>query len=230
MAKFLLSFLLIIPIFNGFAQDHSIRLNFNTLVNSNDTLELKKKYQLESIQDGLQVDIFKFYISDIKFLLDETIVASVHKKHFLINFEDVNSKRIKTKISDTLKFNKIKFNIGIDSTTNISGGYGQDLDPTHGMYWTWNSGYINSKLEGSSKVFKTRKNRYTFHLGGYKSPFISMQTITLEVIQRKEIKILIDLDDFFSDLDPTKYHTILSPNKKAVAVSKHFSTVFYVVE
>jgi hypothetical protein len=57
-----------------------------------------------------------------------------------------------------------------------------------------------------------------------------MQTITLEVTQNKEIEILINIDDFFSNLDVTRYHTILSPNRKAVVVSKHFSTVFYVEE
>ena len=230
MRKYIYLFVFIISVFRLYSQVPTLSLNINSLVNKKDTLELEKPFYLKSIQDSLQVDVFKFYISEIKFLLDEDIVASVHKKNFLINFEDLNSKRIKTKISDTLKFNKIKFNIGIDSITNVSGVYGQDLDPTNGMYWTWNSGYINCKLEGSSKVFKTRKNKYVFHLGGYKSPFISMQTITLEATQSKEIKILIDLNDFFSDLDATKYHTILSPNKKAVVVSKQFSTTFYVKE
>lgn len=222
--------ILIISTFRISAQVSTVSLNFNSLVNNKDILELEKPYYFKSIHDSLQVDVLKFYISDVKFIMDETIIASVHKKHFLINFENVLSKRIKTQISDTLKFNKIRFNIGIDSITNVSGVYGQDLDPTNGMYWTWNSGYINCKLEGSSNKFKTRKNRYVFHLGGYMSPFISMQTITLEVTQNKEIEILINVDDFFSNLDVTRYHTILSPNIKAVVVSKHFSTVFYVEE
>lgn len=230
MKKHICLFILIISAFNLSAQVSTVSLNFNSLVNNKDTLELEKRYYFKSIQDSLQVDVLKFYITDIKFIKDETILASVHKKHFLINFEDILSKRIKTQISDTLKFNKIRFNIGIDSITNVSGVCGQDLDPTNGMYWTWNSGYINCKLEGSSNKFKTRKNRYTFHLGGYMSPFISMQTITLEVTQNKEIEILINIDDFFSNLDVTKYHTILSPNRKAIVVSKHFSTVFYVEE
>jgi len=230
LKKHICLFILIISAFNLSAQVSTVSLNFNSLVNNKDTLELEKRYYFKSIQDSLQVDVLKFYITNIKFIKDETILASVHKKHFLINFEDVLSKRIKTQISDTLKFNKIRFNIGIDSITNVSGVYGQDLDPTNGMYWTWNSGYINCKLEGSSNKFKTRKNRYAFHLGGYMSPFISMQTITLEVTQNKEIEILINIDDFFSNLDVTKYHTILSPNRKAIVVSKHFSTVFYVEE
>ena len=230
MKKFIYLFLFIISVFRLYSQVPTLSLNINSLVNKKDTLELEKPFYFKSIQDSLQVDVFKFYISEIKFLLDDDIVASVHKKNFLINFEDLNSKRIKTKISDTLKFNKIKFNVGLDSITNVSGVYGQDLDPTNGMYWTWNSGYINCKLEGSSNVFKTRKNKYIFHLGGYKSPFISMQTITLEATQGKEIEILISLDDFFSNLDETKYHTILSPNNKSVVISKQFSTTFYIEE
>ena len=106
MKKHICLFILIISAFNLSAQVSTVSLNFNSLVNNKDTLELEKRYYFKSIQDSLQVDVLKFYITNIKFIKDETILASVHKKHFLINFEDVLSKRIKTQISDTLKFNK----------------------------------------------------------------------------------------------------------------------------
>jgi hypothetical protein len=36
-----------------------------------------------------------------------------------------------------LKYDQIQFQLGIDSLTNVSGAMGGDLDPTKGMYWTW---------------------------------------------------------------------------------------------
>ena len=105
MKKHICLLILIISAFSTSAQVSTVSLNFNSLVNNKDILELEKPYYFKSIHDSLQVDVLKFYISDVKFIMDETILASVHKKHFLINFENVLSKRIKTQISDTLKFN-----------------------------------------------------------------------------------------------------------------------------
>ena len=79
------------------------------------------------------------------------------------------------------RHDKIKFNLGIDSLTNVSGVMGGDLDPTKGMYWTWQSGYINFKMEGSSAVCPTRNHEFQFHIGGYQDPFYAMQTLELEV-------------------------------------------------
>ena len=76
--------ILIFSTFNLSAQVSTVSLNFNSLVNNKDILELEKPYYFKSIQDSLQVDVLKFYISDVKFIMDETILASVHKKYFLI--------------------------------------------------------------------------------------------------------------------------------------------------
>ena len=65
-------------------------------------------------------------------------------------------------IPSNIPFSKLKFQLGIDSLTNVSGAMGGDLDPTKGMYWTWQSGYINMKIEGKSNSCKTRKNQFQF--------------------------------------------------------------------
>ena len=60
---------------------------------------------------------------------------------------------------------RIYFQIGIDSLTNVSGDLDGDLDPALGMYWAWNSGYINMKLEGKSSSCKSVKKEFQFHIG-----------------------------------------------------------------
>jgi len=125
-----------------------------------------------------------------------------------------------------LKFTKIKFNLGIDSITNVSGAMGGDLDPTKGMYWTWQSGYINLKLEGKSKLCKTRNNEFQFHLGGYQNGDNALQTIILNVSENKEIDILIDIEQFVAAIDLSEQNQIMSPGKKAVLLSEKFSKIF----
>ena len=44
----------------------------------------------------------------------------------------------------------IRFNIGVDSQANAGGVHTGDLDPMLGMFWTWNTGYIDARLKGQS--------------------------------------------------------------------------------
>ena len=74
-------------------------------------------------------------------------------------------------IPEDTEFDAIQFNLGIDSLTNVSGALGGDLDPTKGMYWTWQNGYVNFKLQGTSDLCNNPKNEFEFHLGGYLKPF-----------------------------------------------------------
>ena len=110
--------------------------------------------------------------------------------------------------------------MGIDSTTNVSGAMGGDLDPTKGMYWTWLSGYINFKLEGTSNICKTRHNEFQFHLGGYQHPFNSLQTVFIEISSKSTIEINIDLLKIFQQINLAQQHHIMSPEQDAMDFSE----------
>ncbi|MFT4699199.1 MAG: hypothetical protein ACI9SJ_002363 [Flavobacteriaceae bacterium] len=221
--------LFVFNFFSVIAQEREVNLHFDTTI-ENTSLRLNKSYYLPSLQDSIQIETFKFYISEVQLLLDETIVESLKKKHFLIDLEKKNSNRIKTDIISNKDFNKIKFHIGIDSLTNVSGAFGEDLDPTNGMYWTWQSGYINLKIEGKSDVFQTRKNQFQFHIGGYQEPANTLQTVILDIVNEENITINVTLDEFFSELNPKVNHTVMSPNNEAVELSTLFSSVFSIIK
>jgi len=38
------------------------------------------------------------------------------------------------------------------------------------MFWTWNSGYIMAKLEGTSPVSSQPNNKFEYHIGGFREP------------------------------------------------------------
>jgi hypothetical protein len=70
------------------------------------------------------------------------------------------------------KYTRIKYVIGVDSlrsTTDVSQRTG-DLDPAGtgaDMYWSWNSGYIFYKIEGTSPQSTEAGNIFMLHIGGY---------------------------------------------------------------
>lgn len=186
--------------------DLIIKLNFN-----NENISLNKAYT------NNQAVIFsirklKFYISELSFYNQNKRVLDYHKKYILIDIENKNS--LKISIPSKLTFDQVSFNLGIDEETNKTGAKGGDLDPIHGMYWTWNSGYINFKLEGHYN----HNNEFLFHLGGFINPNNTLQKIKINVSSTDKNNIVLNFDRFFNSLN-FKLDKILSPGKNAVNLS-----------
>jgi hypothetical protein len=65
------------------------------------------------------------------------------------------------------RYSYVEFVLGVDSTRNVSGAQTNALDPLNDMFWTWNSGYIMAKLEGTSAVSNAVNNQFEYHIGGF---------------------------------------------------------------
>ncbi|MBK6699714.1 MAG: hypothetical protein IPG55_07385 [Saprospiraceae bacterium] len=144
----------------------------------------------------------------------------------LIEMEDRNSLHVSVPDSLNDSIRNISFNLGIDSTTNVSGALGGDLDPTQGMYWTWQNGYINFKLEGKSTLCKTRNNEFQFHIGGYMNPFNTLQKIELPINNVGSYTIVFDLEQLMDKIDLSILNHVMSPQLDAVEISKKIVTAF----
>ncbi len=183
-------------------------------------------YQL-STENQISFDVLKFYISKITLLHDDDLVYSEPNSFHLVDASKPESFSMSFPIPEFQKINKINFILGIDSITNVSGAMGGDLDPMLGMYWTWQSGYINAKIEGTCSQCETRKNAFIFHLGGYKQPFDSFQNISLK-IQNVSQSIVIDFDlsTWIKNINLSVQNNIMSPSENAVKLSKSLAENF----
>lgn len=194
--------------------------------------QLRKQTLLFQISDtdstNYSIDNFKFYISKICLLKDGEIIFQEENSFHLIDV--INGKdQFTFNINKELKYDHVQFLLGIDSLTNVSGALDGDLDPTKGMYWTWQSGYINFKLEGIHTDCPTRDKKFQFHLGGYLPPFLAAKNVLLDCNTQELIQIEFDLDAFLNEIDLSTTHTIMSPGKKAVDLasicSKHLKII-----
>ena len=204
-----------------FKGKENISIQFNPKFGSSNLI-LEKNYFLAAVNDSISIDKFKFYVSGISLLKNGKTIFQNKAGFYLMDLEN----KMKLEFgSTTTDFDAIQFNLGVDSTTNAGGVKGGDLDPTKNMYWAWQSGYINFKLEGKSKVCKTRNNVFQFHIGGYMHPNNSLQTITIPA-QGNTIQLNFDLEKFLSGVGLPIINEIMSPNAKAMQVSKLYKTVF----
>ncbi len=107
--------------------------------------------------DTVQFSTFNYYVSNFV-LVNENgteYVIPRDSSYFLCKLDDPASREITLRNVPAGNYKAVKFIIGVDSLKSVSpaGERLGVLDPTggaSGMYWSWNSGYIFVKVEGTS--------------------------------------------------------------------------------
>lgn len=191
---------------------------------------LSHKYFKLNDRDSIQIEVLKFYLSNLSFYKEKKEVWREKNSFHLIDSEKEESYKLMLEVPLNLSFDEVTMNLGVDSVTNNSGAMGGDLDPTKGMYWTWQSGYINVKLEGKSNLCKTRKNSFEFHLGGYQYPFNSLQRLDFNVTSPNDLLLVLDVAHFFSSLDLEKVNQIMTPSAVSNQLSQKLAKAFILKE
>lgn len=167
--------------------------------------------------ERIVLEALRFYISGIGLLQNDSLVWKESNSYHLYDLEEAKGMRLP--VPSSVTYNRIRFYIGIDSLTNVSGAMGGELDPVKGMYWTWQSGYINFKAEGRSSASTHPKKEFQLHLGGYENPHNALRQITLSIHPQSDIDVYFDLPQFLQAAELAKRSHIMSPGPEAVKLS-----------
>ena len=206
-----------------FGQENS-RLQLTPLFNGL-PLELDKNYILED-SSWYKFSTCRFYVSNLSFFKDGKLKEKTNE-FYLFDLDEPSSFSITFKNED---FDYLSFSIGIDSTTNVAGILDGALYPINGMYWAWNSGYINFKLEGTSSKSTEKSKRFEFHLGGYLAPYQTIQTVHLPIRNNsKDLLIGFDILAFMKEIDFNKSSNVMIPGLNAVQISSILPSIFTVL-
>lgn len=223
-----LPFLLLIVLTNtSFVGLRLDRLNFYGTFGKHN-LQAGTQYFSESKQDSISINTCRFYVSQIELLSDDVVLTKVNYK--LIDLFDTTARSIVFMYQTYSPVTSIRFYLGIDSTTNVAGAGSGDLDPTKGMYWAWQSGYINMKLEGNSRLCAKNRNEFQYHLGGYAGANNALQIVELKVKNENVVNINVDVERFLAHVDMINLTHVMSPSANAVQLSKHATEMFSLKE
>lgn len=185
-------------------------------------LQLGKSYYSETQKDYLTFSTFKLYVSNLRFYNNGQEVYKAPSSFYLIDANDPQSLDPTVTVPEGLVWDELRFYLGIDDTTNNEGIGGGDLDPAKGMYWAWQTGYINMKLEGTMKSGK----EFQFHLGGFLE-HKSFQEISLKSAS-DTVSIRIDIAKFVESFSFNETSMIMSPSEKAVQLSQKAAQMFFI--
>lgn len=133
-------------------------------------LVLDSPFYINASGQNYTIYRFDYFVSNIVLVNEDgsEYTYPQDSSYFLVKESDATRREFTLTNIPEGNYSGIKFTIGVDSLRNtkpITERQG-DLDVTGaamGMYWTWNSGYIFLKMEGS---FLDTGN-YIYHIGGY---------------------------------------------------------------
>jgi hypothetical protein len=199
-----------------------------------------KQFHLDSTYttsngDQFTPSMFKYYISNIRLVKSDNTEYAVPESYFLVNQEDEDSKMLVMENLAEGDFTKIRFMIGVDSTRNCSGAQTGALDPVNGMFWSWNTGYIFVKLEGTSPSIAS-PGEFRYHVGGFKGGNNNIKEIELDfngetLVMEKgghpEIHLVLDVLEIFDT--PTQINmatfpaSVMMPNADAQTLANNYA-------
>lgn len=189
--------------------------------------------------ESYEVRTFKYYISNLE--LSNTATGKTSSAadfyHLVDNFK-ADSKNFEARF-EAGTYDKIRFLIGVDSTRNVSGAQTGALDVSLGMFWTWNTGYVFAKLEGTSPAATTPNQEFTYHIGGFRTGESALRyveftipapgTLTVGSGANGQVAIMANVSTWFNrihDLPIAGSSFIHSPGPAAMQYADNYSGMF----
>lgn len=199
-------------------------------------LEFDKRYT-NALGEQFTVDVFKYYLSNIELMYDTGRVY-LPETYFLVDQGRDASRTITLPIIPQGKLTGISMLIGVDAPRNYSGAQTGALDPVLGMFWTWNSGYIMAKLEGSYTKGNNPNAQYIWHCGGYAAPYSSLRMVQLtfdttqiDTLNQTTIQVAADVLEWFKTPHSLRIDSIPvfnDPSEIGVKVADNYTDMFSV--
>jgi hypothetical protein len=201
MSKYFILLGMIVFSLNVFGQK-KIVVRFENMANGKRIVLNDSVYE-NAFGEKYTVSKLKYYVSNICLVTKGAL--EIDKTVYLIDAAKENTIIKK----DSRKIVGISFLLGVDSALHSSGAQSGALDPLNDMFWTWNNGYVNFKLDGKSESSTADNKRIEQHIGGYKGEYKTMRKISFRIDQKyffknNTITIQMNLDEYWDRINEIK--------------------------
>jgi hypothetical protein len=188
-----------------------VTLEFDHVVGAN-ALSLDDQEYTNANGDQFKVSRFKYYLSNLILKKADGTEYKLPESYYLIDESVPSSKLVTIKNIPAGEYTNLTFTIGVDSTRNVSGAQTGALDPANGMFWSWNTGYVFVKLEGTSP--QSQNGGLVFHIGGFQKPNNTIRTVSptlggqkLRIMAGKapQVHLKVDVLKMFEGVNTIKF-------------------------
>ncbi len=127
--------------------------------------------------EHLNFTMLKYYVSNVELTNEDGTVWKAPESYYLVDLSQPLTTQLELTNVPAGHYTGMSFLLGVDSVRNVSGAQTGALDATNGMFWSWNSGYIFLKAEGTSP--ESSNGNFSYHLGGFSGANNATQKINL---------------------------------------------------
>ncbi|WP_149241938.1 MbnP family protein [Dyadobacter sp. 32] len=229
-----------------------LRIEFDNVVGDKN-LVLNSVSYLNATKEDFIVTKFNYFISNIKLTKADGTVFTVPQdsSYFLIKEDTKATQFVTLNNVPSGDYKAVEFMVGIDSLRNTAPIEKRKgvLDPggsmlEDGMYWSWNSGYIFLKLEGTSPKGNPVNNKFYYHIGlfgGYKDRTVNNTRVvnvgfgsikaTVTETAMPEIHLLVDVQKVFdgpgANISIEKYNSIMGGQpERSQDIANNYAKMF----
>lgn len=208
---------------------------FNVVGTSN--LSLNNQWYRNANGDSFAVSKFNYYISNVQLMNGASLAYTEPNSYHLLQQSDLTSMNWDMTVP-VGKYTGVIFTLGVDSAHNVSGAQSGALDPSNGMFWSWNTGYIMLKFEGNSPKAPTTNGFLQMHCGGYSGSYSSIRTVSLPFVdsaitvtssREPHVHVNADIQKLLSSptvVDFSQMYSFMTPNKQSAILASNAAQMY----
>jgi hypothetical protein len=215
----------------------NLSVEFEPVVGPN-SLVFSTQWYTNNNNDSFKVTIFRYYISNVVLTKSDNSTYSVPNFYYKIDHAISTKQNFTMSGIPVADYKAIQFMVGVDSTHNCSGAKDGELSVSD-MFWSWSTGYIFAKMEGTSPKSTATGKILNFHIGGFTTPNIAMRTVNLgfgtsvasvDGTGTPEVHLKSDLAKWFygpgGTIDFATMNTVISPGANAKKIADNYAASF----
>lgn len=189
---------------------NEVHFNFENYF-GNEELELNTGNYTTMNNEQIKVTMFNYWVTNIVFINKDGSEYKEPESYRLLRSDKHATHHFHVPDVPAGTYTGMKFIIGVDVPRNTSGAQDGALDPAVNgdMYWSWNTGYIQAKMEGTSPQSTAANNAVIYHIGGVEPGKETPRSVTLNFgqdmtvgAQAGSIKIKADAGKWFGPGNP----------------------------
>lgn len=186
--------------------------------------------------EKVTITTFNYWITNIKLVKNDGSEFIENESYRLLRGDQHGTLHFHLKDVPAGTYTAVKFMIGVDLERNTSGAQTGALDPgtNPDMFWTWNTGYIQAKLEGTSPQSTAPNHTFEYHIGGVAAGMETPRSVTLGFPQTLEVGakagsliIKADIAKWFpTPKTIAEVSSVTMPGQAAVKIADNYAKMF----
>lgn len=224
---------------------NSVNFTVKNMAGAQD-LTLNSTVAATAAGEKFTVSTFEYYLSNIKFTKSDGTTYAAPDTYFLVNQATPASLSFSVPNVPVGDYTGVSFIVGVDAQkTGLTDpltftGKFDALNPAYNMYWTWNSGHIFMKMEGTL-TSTTPAQTLTCHIGGYTTPYDAIVTaapsfngskLTVQAGRTPTIALKADVVKMFDGPTPITLSTFTGahmPSAPSVQIAQNYAAGMFSV-